>query len=205
MNLKNSSRGFGIIAIIIAIAVVAAAGGGVYYASKNPVSVDVDANATTTTDMSSNSDASASTTVSVDLNTSTSLRKLLAGGKNVVCTFDQTVTNSQSSGTVYISGSDMRGDFTSKTSAGTVESHMITTGGTAYVWSNASTQGMKMSVTETQANAQSQAAVDLDANLSYNCSNWTADRSKFSLPSTVTFLDLSTMIQGAAGVKIPSY
>jgi hypothetical protein len=119
-----------------------------------------------------------------------------------MCTFTSVVENSTSSGTVYIaSNGDMSGDFTSQTkTAGTVTSHMIMKGGTSYVWSGA--QGAKMNVSASEATTASNTnqSVDLDAQVDYDCKNWTRDDSKFTVPTNVNFVDIEAMMKGAGAL-----
>ncbi len=191
--MKNLQGGFAPL-LIIAIVAILAVGGGAYVVTKQKevrkaelkTSVEVDANAE----------------VKTDANAKGSLRSLLALGKNTMCTFTSVVENSTSSGTVYIaSNGDMSGDFTSQTKAsGTITSHMIMKGGTSYVWSGA--QGAKMNVSATEATTASNAnqSVDLDAQVDYDCKNWTRDDSKFVVPTNVNFIDIEAMMKGAGAL-----
>ena len=124
-----------------------------------------------------------------------STKDLMARGGNYKCTFAQEVENSKSTGTVYISGQKLRGDFKSDvTAAGasmSVESYMISDGTSMWTWSSMLPTGFKMEVVkDTTADGttpMSQQMFDANMNLSYDCAPWTVDESKFVLPSTVTF------------------
>lgn len=127
-----------------------------------------------------------------------STAELIARGGDHVCTFDQTVENSRSTGTVYISNGKMRGDFKSDVSASgtnmSVESHMISDGEFMYTWSSMMPTGFKMAVVQnTTADGTtptSQQMFDANMKLSYDCDPWTTDVSKFTLPSAVTFTEI---------------
>lgn len=127
-----------------------------------------------------------------------STAELIARGGDHVCTFDQTVENSRSTGTVYISNGKMRGDFKSDVSASgtnmSVESHMISDGEFMYTWSSMMPTGFKMAVVQnTTADGTtptSQQMFDANMKLSYDCDPWAVDASKFTLPSAVTFTEI---------------
>lgn len=204
MNSYHHQKGFAFIAVIIVVALLGA-GGGTYYAVKKhseykanvQASAAAEAQATTTSSVDAKADASIK--ISGDL----TLRSILGKGGDYQCTFDQTVSNSRSKGIVYISKTEIRGDFTTMTAGGNIESHMIKKGDDIYVWSSAMpTQGVKMSASAT-ASAQSgaQQGIDLDTKLSYDCKPWTPVAAQFILPSALTFIDVSAMMQGGINIK----
>ena len=191
-NLRGLQGGFAPL-LIIAIVAILAVGGGAYVVTKNKENKKLQPTV--------EDDFSGAEKIKTDANAKGSLRSLLALGKNTMCTFTSVVKNSSSSGTVYIaSNGDMSGDFTSQTSSGTVTSHMIMKGGTSYVWSGA--QGAKMNVSATEATTASNAnqSVDLDAQVDYDCKNWTRDDSKFVVPTNVNFIDIEAMMKGAGAL-----
>ena len=55
------------------------------------------------------------------------------------CTFSDSTNNS--SGTVYVSGGKMRGDFQSSNNGKTNSSHMINDGTYVYIWTDGQTNG----------------------------------------------------------------
>ena len=201
MNNKNLQAGF-IPFLVIAIIAIIAIGGGVYIAKKNK-EAKVDVNGNLETQANSNADANANVNANLGINsngnTKGSLRALLGLGKDTMCTFTTTSEGVNSSGTVYISAAGaMRGDFTSQTTAGTKTSGMIVKDGTSYSWSG--TQGLKMAIkptgrAEANANANTQSKVDLDSQLDYKCNDWTADQSKFTLPTGINFVDIDALLK----------
>jgi hypothetical protein len=219
-NKINTQKGF-IGVVVIAIIAVLAIGGGVYVSQKNQekkqeqmqleINGDLENELNTNINANTNLDVNAGINGKVDVGLSgtVSLNSLLKIGKDSVCTVESTKGGANSKGTVYISGDgNMRGDFTSETSAsGSVDSHMIVGEDMTYVWSGS--QGSKMSTAMMNSNADSNASVeskgnvDLDSEVTYKCEDWKTDSSKFVAPSSVKFMDIDALIKGSAGLKIP--
>ncbi len=121
------------------------------------------------------------------------------------CTVSNSTANSESNGTVYVGQGKMRGDFTSVTKSPdmTIESHMISDGDFIYTWSDAMAQGVKIPVASAnmsgQPNAPKSEQVELyNAEVAYDCEPWRVDETQFEIPSSVTFVDMSTMMQGGS-------
>ncbi len=201
-KINNQKSGFAPL-LVIAIIAVLAIGGGAYVVSKNKVKVANEEKMENNEERKSEGDE-----VKVESNTNVkgSLRSLLAIGKNVMCTFTSTAGGVNSSGTTYIgSNGDMSGNFSSTTSSGTIASHMVMKGGMSYAWSG--NQGVKMNIAEMNANSAKTSngqSVDIDSQVDYKCEPWVRDESKFILPSSVTFMDLSAMMKMAPGTSTPS-
>ncbi len=202
MSQKTRQGGFIPLLIIVIIAALAI-GGGVYYVKHKQLKMAEQANIDASTTAQVDGNMTASSTVSVK--NSISLRSLLSLAGNKKCT----VMSPNSSGTVYFSNGSMRGDFTSKVNASSsVESHIIKSGDTAYVWSGS--QGAKMNVSVLMqgkaVQGQSKTQIDLDQNVEYQCQDWTPDNSEFAIPGTIKFMDISAMMNGdiklPAGVKV---
>jgi hypothetical protein len=92
----------------------------------------------------------------------------------------------QTVGTVYIGNGNMRGDFTTNTTGMTIASHMMSTEGYVYTWSDLMPQGVKMKIS-TEPSSGTQGAVDASASVDYHCAPWTVEAARFTLPSNVTF------------------
>lgn len=136
-----------------------------------------------------------------------SLFDLLSMAGSQKCTF----SDSNSSGTVYISDGKMRGDFQSQNEGKSGVSHMLNDGSYVYIWTDGQQNGYKMSlavvkqqqaqITESPSNGGSQAqpsqAVNMQQKSNYSCDPWSADSSMFTVPTNVTFTDYSSMMQGA--------
>ncbi len=97
-----------------------------------------------------------------------------------------------STGTVFISGKKIRGDFVSKVSIeglgamSDIKTYMISDGESVYTWSSMTTDGYKAPVTK-EVPKETHATVPTDQELDYKCVVWKIDESKFSLPTNITF------------------
>lgn len=100
-------------------------------------------------------------------------------------------------GVVYVSGTDIRADFTAKPIMGggmEISAHMIQTGGYVYSWTDMIAQGVKVAAASGAGAAASQ-GFDMNAQVSYDCSPWTPDASKFAVPESVTFMEVNAQGQ----------
>lgn len=127
-----------------------------------------------------------------------SIASLLTAGKNVTCSMQYPDGNG--SGTVYVTGKKMRGEFTVKTDASKeYQSSMIQDGEYAYMWSDADKKGTKFKVsgipTPSPATAAKSEAVDINQEVDLKCSTWSVDPSKFIVPADVEFTDLSAIME----------
>lgn len=105
------------------------------------------------------------------------------------------------SGTVYVASGKMRGDFGGTTPAGAMEMHMISDGQTMYTWNSMMKGGMKMAVTKPDAGATNPTEAGenpYNQQVSYSCAPWSADASKFIVPTDITFSDFSAMKPASA-------
>jgi hypothetical protein len=205
MKNKNLQGGFAPL-LIIAIVAILAIGGGTYVATKNKQAknVELEDNLDTQANAKADENANVNANLGVNANAKSSLRSLFGLGRSTKCTFTNTTADVSSSGTIYLGANgDMHGEFESKVGTqDAISSHMIVKNGVSFVWSG--TQGMKMSATSTadaSAEAQTKQYVDLDAQMDYDCSAWTRDESKFTVPTGVNFVDFDALLK--AGVKIP--
>lgn len=129
-----------------------------------------------------------------------SMKELMASNASQQCTFAE--PQSDTSGTIYVSGGKVRGDFETKSESGTVSGHMIADSSTVHTWMDGMSQGFKASfdvAATADKNMEAQQSLNPDKKLDYRCSPWQADRSKFELPAGVTFTDMSAMMQQSAG------
>ena len=175
--------------IIIAIVAVAVVGGGVYYATnKND-------------DQQQSESSQSSESNNEELN---SINGLLAQNKNVTCTFSSADdSGSQTSGTVYVAGDRMRGNFSYQASGkAEQQSNILRNSEYQYFWQEGSDTGFKTKVDDSKesgddsnkTDSQSQ-SVDQDAKYEFDCSEWAVDESKFSVPGSVKFTDYSAQIE----------
>ncbi len=129
-----------------------------------------------------------------------SLNELLGLGTSQKCTFSSVNGSDTTSGTVYVAGGKMRGDFTSNVSGQSTSSHMIVDGTTSYTWMDGQSTGYKMTfnpetgATPSATGSQTSQGPDLNQKSDYNCSAWTADSSLFTLPADVKFMSLGDLL-----------
>jgi len=129
-----------------------------------------------------------------------SIKSLLAGGKNVSCTVKYPTAQESTEGTIYVSGKKMSGDFKMMVEGKSVENHMITDETYSYSWSSMAPQGVKMKIDQEQNSNASPTSgqVDVNSEVDMKCSPWGVDNSKFTPPTNITFMDLSQMMKPAA-------
>lgn len=143
-------------------------------------------------------DDSANTTspdISVDGKFNGSVNDLIARGGDYECSFTHSTDVSDSTGTVFISGKKMRGDFNSTTKLAAnikMESHMISDGEFMYNWSSAMPTGFKVAITKNESSTSTSGSQGLDYNqkLDYDCKAWMVDASKFVVPTEIKFTTL---------------
>lgn len=145
----------------------------------------------------SSTEETVETTPTDDTAFSGSMKDLIARGGDYECTFVQTNDMSDSTGTVFISGTRMRGDFKTTVKAVSdmkVESHMISDGVFMYTWSSMMPTGMKIAIAESATAETSSATQSFDYNqkLDYDCKPWTSDSAKFTLPTDITFTEIKS-------------
>lgn len=138
--------------------------------------------------------------VDVKLNGTGSITDLIARGGEYKCTFSSSDPNAESSGTVYIDGNLVRGDFTSSLKAGgqVAKTHMIQKDGYVYTWMDGTAQGFKLPVAATQGNAQAAAQGNYSMAMgsavgNYACEKWNGDSAQFSVPASVNFMSAPTV------------
>lgn len=128
---------------------------------------------------------------------STTLTALMKKGGNYMCTFTHSLDMGTSTGTVYINGKNIRGDFVSKVSVqgfgamGDFETHMISDGELVHSWSSMTSEGVTSPVHETPSQEQESYNLPTDQKLDYSCAPWSVDASKFLLPTNITFKAVS--------------
>lgn len=121
-----------------------------------------------------------------------SIVDLASRGGNYECTFASRTDVADSTGTVYISGIKIRGDFMTTTKvAGNlkIESHMISDGEFVYTWSAGTLTGFKVAVSaeSNPTSTESSASFDYNQKLDYDCKAWTVEETKFMVPTDIKF------------------
>lgn len=133
------------------------------------------------------------------------LKALLSYGKDLECviTYVPSEYESEITGTYFVSGGSIRGDFlmNSPELGGQVLSSIIIKDNEFYSWSNinGATYGMKMSLDAMQnseGNGAVKEPVPQDAVVEYTCDTWSpVDGSVFVPPGNVLFQDYSKLMQ----------
>lgn len=174
--------------IAIAVVAIIVIAGGAFLLTRNK------AKSPSTVDSNTEATADAESEASIE---SGSIESLIAAGRSQMCTFSSKEQDTQTSGTMYVSGGKMRGDFETDTGSGNkTVSHMMYDGTTSYVWSDGSNMGFKMALdTSDQTSAPTQ-GVDPKKNYEYHCEKWSTDNSKFELPSNVEFTSAPSVTTG---------
>lgn len=182
------------IKIIALIVGAAAIGGGTWYAKSHSSAPQITQEAivaTTTVQTSAEIQTSAATT------TTGTLSEIMAKGGDYLCTFTMKDPNTESKGSVYISGKKFRGNFEShvKVANMTVISSSINDGQFIYTWTSASPMGFKVPVSA-QAHGTGGAAMSgsmdftaQNASTKYKCDAWKSDTSLFILPTHIQFME----------------
>jgi hypothetical protein len=152
-----------------------------------------------------NNNQTAAVTGSVSPTTATSqkqsLRSLLSFSGSQKCQYQD--PESKSVGVIYLSDGKMRTDQTISTEEATISSHTLVDGQYMYIWTEGSTTGYKSSLTTTvtppPSGQDSSQNIDLDQQVEFNCQPWTKDGALFSLPSNISFTDISSLLKTPTG------
>ncbi|MES2994713.1 MAG: hypothetical protein V4681_01610 [Patescibacteria group bacterium] len=127
-----------------------------------------------------------------DTNTTgvTSISALLSLPIPQKCEFTDETGAAKTSGTVYVSGGKMRGDFVANAAGTEYHAHTIMDGATAHSWVDETKIGVKsaMSVSSDTAVSSNQ-GLDASKNLEYRCVPWIPDTAVFELPTNISFID----------------
>ncbi len=129
-----------------------------------------------------------------------SLTSLLKLGRNMTCTYRYSAEEGEQSGTIYIAGNKMSGDFNMMADGKPFVGHMIQDGEWSYTWGGpmSEKQGVKIKLSEIEdkqsGDVPEQSSIDPDVEYDYDCDNWSPDNDKFTPPADVVFQDLSQLI-----------
>jgi hypothetical protein len=122
-----------------------------------------------------------------------SMFDLAKRGGDFKCTIAHGSDIAVSSGTVYISGEKIRGDFQSNVQGMSIDSHMIALPDALYVWSSVAPTGVKLPRSNVEGGGDASMGgqySDYQQSYTYDCESWGADASMFSVPSSVTFTEI---------------
>ncbi len=115
-------------------------------------------------------------------------------GGDWVCSVDHTTVVSDTDGNVYISGKDIRGEFSVDAPyVGNITVNMIADGSDVYSWTSMTPQGVKAPQSDlgegdtgTETSGQ---VIDANQVLNYDCQPWSRDDSKFAIPA-ISFMEV---------------
>lgn len=96
-------------------------------------------------------------------------------------------------------GGKIRGDFTATMNGQTVNTSFIGVDGYMYTWSDMLPQGMKVKA-ESAGGTSGGEGIDPATPVEYACEFWSADQSKFTLPS-IEFFEIGA--EGMGGFNMP--
>ena len=113
------------------------------------------------------------------------------------CEVKQSMSDFENSGTVYMDGGKMRGEFSSVAEGRTIDTSFVYKDGFMYTWSSAmGAMGFKMEANPTASTEEAAASGTYSWNTGeigdYNCVAWDTDSSKFELPAGITFRNLES-------------
>ncbi len=143
-----------------------------------------------------------------DLRGSGTFKKLLRLQKNIVCdvSYAQKETSAQVTGKVYVSGEKMKAHFSMTTLAGLVETNVISDGTEMYLWGKTAggDMAMKFTIDTTATSTAKSSQFNMNTDIDYSCQNWNVDASFFIPPSTIVFIDASSMMETKAQTTPPN-
>ncbi|MBP9669398.1 MAG: hypothetical protein KBE09_03855 [Candidatus Pacebacteria bacterium] len=155
------------------------------------------ANPTTDTNTPPMNDAAAAPSEAPSGAFTGSFEDLATRGGNWMCTFTSKTDMGDATGTVYVSGTRVRGNFAITAPViGKVDSYMIADDEYTYSWSSVMPQGFKARRVDTAQQPDgttptADTGVDPRMSMNYNCEPHQADESLFTVPTNVTFQTLN--------------
>ncbi|SRR6056297_443150 len=138
------------------------------------------------------------------------IKDLLKQGRPLKCNFTHSGEKSEMSGVAYVDGERVRQNVSINQEGKQMETYVIIKDKKVYTWGSMQEgKGMKMDLSELEkqqkqtekSEGDGQTPESLDESFQYDCSAWSGDSSKFSLPSGVEFMDMSEMMQGLQGMQ----
>lgn len=114
--------------------------------------------------------------------------EFIKSGGTYKCEVKQAMSDFENSGTVYVDGANVRGEFSTIAEGRPIDTFFIVKDGYTYTWSSAApTMGFKIKVAAETTTDTSQTYDWKQGVGDYNCQAWTADASMFIPPANVTF------------------
>jgi hypothetical protein len=135
----------------------------------------------------------------------TSIESLLTMGGTKKCVYSAEVNGVTTSATIYLHDGNMRADSKITLQGKEIDSHIIFLKDTSYVWGAGMPQGFKMDVKKLKeqnvAKTSQEQSFDMKKEVNYSCSSWSYDETFFTLPSSISFTDVSMMMQQKMGAS----
>lgn len=184
-----------VIAIVVGVIIIlAAAGAFLYSQSKSSKLKQVATTASQVTKAPENSMAQST------------IKEILTSGKSSKCTFTTATDKTQTTGTVYTSGENARGDFQSTVNGKDTNTHMIRNGDTYYMWGDSVAMGVKLVMSIDDLASKMQGNKDFgsfnpDEQMDVKCATWTQDATLFTPPTNVKFTSIGNMMPSGSMMK----
>ncbi len=118
-------------------------------------------------------------------------------GGSYKCEVEQSVNDFENSGTVYISGGNIAGQYNTIAEGRTIDTSFVLKDGYSYTWSSfAPNMGFKVKMPDVEPGANT--SIDATGTYSwnadqigeYNCEPWVYSSAQFDLPKGVTFSEI---------------
>lgn len=131
-----------------------------------------------------------------------SILGLLGSGKTQECSFkSNSDENKKTSGTVYVSGENIRANISNSEETENETIYLIRRGDESFIWGDSfpNNSGIKMtlSLDEITSNDQTNEYINTNDKVDFDCKGWTVDSSVFQEPSEIQFMDFSGFLEGA--------
>ncbi len=111
-------------------------------------------------------------------------------GGSYSCTVNQSVSNIDSTGTVYLDNGKIAGEFVTDMQGSKISSNFVMKDGYSYFWSSAApTMGFKVAINQSSG-ASSANTFNAEQIGDYKCETWVAEASKFEVSSSVKFTEM---------------
>lgn len=181
-----------VIAIVVAVLIILGAAGAFLYSQTRPSNDE--SNTTTATEVTKAPENSMA---------QSTIKEILSSGKSSKCTFTTGDGDAQTSGIIYTSGQNARGDFETTADGKETTTHMIRNGDTFYMWGDSVAMGIKMvmSVDDLASRiegSEEYGSFDPDQQMDINCVTWSEDATLFSPPTSVRFTSIGNMMPTGA-------
>lgn len=121
----------------------------------------------------------------IESNKSSSMRDLLSISNPQKCEFEDTISDVEIHGVVYVADGKMRSDVESTMQGQHATSHMIILDNILHSWVDAFPSGIKMTFGGTASDEVM--GFNPDEKVDFSCEDWSVDESLFVLPSDITF------------------